>query len=321
LNEFRLIYYKILCYQPENIKLLKENFELLCLKDPGDDTLDFIEKAHVILAPLGFRFGKDKIDQAHNLKVIGSNTTGHPHINVPYAKSKGIKVVTLKEYGDFLRTITPTAELTWGLIIALTRNMFPAIESVLNGKWDRRPFGGHAMLSRMSLGIAGYGRLGKTVANYGKCFGMKVRYYDPYVIENDSGIEKVGSLEELVRFSDIVTIHIPLEPDMVNLFDRKLLSLFKKSSFIINTSRGELIDNEALLDCLEKNNIAGAALDVLNGEFDSEFGKIVQKHPLVQYARSHSNLILTPHIGGSTRDAWKETEAFTIRKIIEKINS
>jgi D-3-phosphoglycerate dehydrogenase len=309
-----LIYYPVLQYQPGNLRLLHDNFEVIELPNPDHDTPKILKRAEVILAPLGYFCGKEKIDSAPNLKVIGSNTTGHPHIDVVCAVKKGIKVVTLKGQYDFLKTITPTAELTWGLIIALIRNMFPSYKSVLDGNWDRRPFAGECMLSRMSLGVAGYGRLGKMVANYGKCFGMTVRYYDPFVSVHDDGIERVFSLKELVSTSDIVTIHIPHETETENLFGREVFSYFKKGSYFINTSRGELVDHEALLSFLKDATLAGAALDVFEDEFKSGF--TILEHPLWQYAREHDNLILTPHIGGSTVDAWRQTEEYTISLVL-----
>lgn len=316
-----LIYYQIHKYQPENLKFLSEKFEIIMLPDPGFDTPEILSQADVILAPLGYYLGKDKIDQAFKLKVIGSNTTGHPHIDVEYAQERGIKVITLKGQRDFLEKITPTAELTWGLIIALTRNMFPAYQSVLQGKWDRRQFGGHSMLSNMTLGIAGCGRLGSMTASYGRCFGMRVKYYDPFVSGNDLGAERVASLKELVQSSDIVTVHIPHEKATENLFNKEIFSHFRRGSYFINTSRGELVDHEALLECLTDGRLAGAALDVFEGEFEPEFGKNLKNHPLWQYAQSHDNLILTPHIGGSTVDAWRLTEEFTIKMIIDTLNN
>ena len=150
-----MIYYDILNYFPENIKLLEDNFHVVRLQDPSHDTKEILSQAEVILAPLGYYFAKEKIDMCQKLKCIGSNTTGHPHIDVAYANKKGIHVVTLKDHRDFLETITPTSELTWGLIIALTRNILPAFASVLNGNWSRWNFGGKRMLSRMSLGVTG----------------------------------------------------------------------------------------------------------------------------------------------------------------------
>ncbi|MDP2913208.1 MAG: NAD(P)-dependent oxidoreductase, partial [Candidatus Omnitrophota bacterium] len=290
-----IVYYEILKYQPENLRLLSDNFRIISLPDPNAGTLKILGQADVVLAPLGYYFGKEKIDLASKLKVIASNTTGHPHIDADYAGKKGVKVITLKKYKEFLQKITPTAELTWGLIIALTRNMITAYRSVLEGRWDRRPFGASSMLSRMNLGIAGYGRLGKMVGRYGRSFGMAVRYYDPFVSSATGGIKRVNSLRELIKSSDIVTIHIPHNPGTENLFDRKTFSGFKKGSYLINTSRGELIDHEALLKCLEDGTLAGAALDVFEGEFKSDFSGILKKHPLIKYAGKHANLIITPH--------------------------
>lgn len=314
-----LLYYDILHYSPENIELLNKNFRLISLPDPSQDTSEILNQANVILAPLGFYLGKEKMDQSPILKVIGSNTTGHPHIDVLYAKKKSVKVVTLKEHRDFLKTITSTAELTWGLIIALTRNIIPAFQSVLEGHWERWPFGGKRMLSRMSLGIVGLGRLGKMVASYGDCFDMEVRYFDPYVNESPPGMERIQTLEKLVQISDIVTIHIPHEPETENLFNREVFTKFKDGAFFINTSRGELVDQQALLDCLQSGKLAGVAIDVMEGEFKPGFKEKLLKKHLVRYAREHQNLIITPHIGGSSLDSWGLTQEFTIRKVIEAL--
>jgi phosphoglycerate dehydrogenase-like enzyme len=316
-----LLYYQILKYQPENLKLLYDHFNVISLPEPTYDTPSTLVQADIVLAPLGYYFGKDKIDQASKLKIIASNTTGNPHIDVGYARQKGIKVVTLKGENSFLEKITPTAEFTWGLIIALTRNMFPAYHSVLKGCWDRRPFGGPSMLSNMSLGIAGCGRLGSMVASYGRCFGMVVQYYDPFVSRNDLGAERTASLKELVQSCDIITVHIPHEKTTENLFNREIFSHFRKGSYFINTSRGELVDHQALLECLMDGRLAGAALDVLEGEFEPEFGHLLKNHPLWQYAQKHGNLILTPHIGGSTVDAWRLTEGFTIRMVLDVLKT
>lgn len=317
MSRFSVLYYHILKYQPENLKLLQENFDVIELPAPCCDSLDVLGKVDVILAPLGYYLGKDKIEQASKLKVIASNTTGHPHIDVISAREKGIEVITLKDYPEFLKTITPTAELTWGLIVALTRNVIPANKFVMEGKWDRRPFGGAAMLSRMSLGVAGLGRLGTMVASYGKCFGMTVRYYDPFVSNSQLGIARKESLEELVQVSDIITIHIPHLQETENMFNKNIFAHFKKGSYLINTSRGELVDHKALLECLLDGTLAGAAVDVFEGEFEPEFPKRLREHPLYQYAHEHSNLIITPHIGGSTVDAWSLTEEFTIKKVVD----
>ena len=252
------------------------------------------------------------IDACPRLRVIVSNTTGHPHIDIEYARERGVYVACLKFAQDFLRTITPTAELTWALLLALTRNVVPAFRAALDGRWNRRPFGAPAMLSSMSLGIVGHGRLGTMVARYGKAFGMVVRYYDPFVASSSEGAERVAKLETLVESSDVVTLHVPHEKTTENLVSRSVLARFKPRSYLINTARGELIDWVAVLEALETGHLAGAAFDVFEGEFDPGFGDTYPTHPVLQYARRHDNLILTPHIGGSTVDAWRRTEQWAI---------
>jgi len=311
-----LVYYQILSYQLENLQRLNKEFHVITLPDPSHDTSQILQQANVILAPLGYYFGKEKIDASPCLKIIGSNTTGHPHIDVDYADKKGIRVVTLKDQHDFLKTITSTAELTWGLILAVTRNIFPAYRDVLEGNWNRRPFGGSFMLSKKKLGVAGYGRLGKIVASYGSCFGMKVMYYDPFVHDGAADVVKARSLEQLVSSTDIVTIHIPHESETEGLFSEKIFAAFQRGSFLINTSRGELVDQNALVNCLNAGILAGAAVDVMEGEFSPGFDKDIRQNLLWQYAQNNDNLIITPHLGGSTIDAWRLTEAQTINRIL-----
>ncbi len=315
------LYYRILKYQPENLATLEWEFDLVTLDSPEQDSADLLARTEVLFAPLGYMVDAAKIDACPHLKVIVSNTTGHPHIDVEYACSKGVFVACLKFAQAFLKTITPTAELTWGLLLALTRNLVPAHEAVLGGLWDRRPFGGRAMLSSLSLGIVGHGRLGTMVARYGKAFGMKVRYYDPYVEVSSEGAERVSDLATLVEQSDVVTILVPHEKDTEGIFSADIFARFKPGSYLINTARGELIDWNAMLDSLRSGRLAGAALDVFDGEFVPGFAARFPSHPVLQYARDHGNLLLTPHIGGSTVDAWRLTEAHAISMALDHLRS
>jgi len=310
------LYYSILRYQPENRRRLDELFTVIELKDPSEDSGETLARAEVLFAPLGFQVDRKKIDEAKRLRVIASNTTGHPHIDVEYANSKGIAVACLKFAPEFLKTVTSTAELTWGLIVALTRNVVPAHRAALKGQWDRRPFGAPGMLSRMSLGVAGLGRLGSRVAGYGLAFGMRVRYFDRSEKSPDPRIERAETLEELVSASDVVTIHIPHEYETERMFDREVFARFKPGAYLVNTARGELLDWSALLDALKSGHLAGAALDVFEGEFAPGFAGTFSDHPFLEYARNHDNVILTPHIGGSTVDAWRMTEAHTIDMVV-----
>lgn len=306
------VYYRILQYQLENLEKLHRVFDVIELDSPSDDSADVLAKVEVLFAPLGYMVDQAKIDACPNLRVIVSNTTGHPHIDVDYARSKDIYVACLKFAQDFLQTITPTPELTWGLLIALVRKIIPAHQAALSGQWDRRPFGASAMLSSMSLGVVGHGRIGTSVARYGKAFGMRVRYFDPFVSTSSEGAERVDKLEELVQLSDVVAVMVPHEKETEGMFNRELFSYFKPGSYLVNTARGELIDWDSLLESLQSGHLAGAAMDVFEGEFIPGFQDTFSSHPVLEYARTHDNLILTPHIGGSTIDAWRLTEAHAI---------
>jgi phosphoglycerate dehydrogenase-like enzyme len=317
----KALYFDILNYHPDNLKRIGEHFDLVCFPNPSMVPGDVLPTVSVVFAPLGYFFGREFIDAAGNLEVIATNTTGTPHIDTVYARQKGIRVVSLAGQTRFLGKITPTAELTFGLIIALTRNIPAAFQSVKEGRWSRWDFGGPAMLSSMSLGIVGLGRLGKMVARYGASFGMSVSFYDPYVTTAYSKkLRRVHSLEDLVASSDIVTLHIPMEEKNRHIFNRAVFSKFKEKSYFVNTSRGEIVDSAALIESLKNGRLTGAALDVLDGEFDPEFGKRVLEHPLVEYARKNTNLILTPHIAGSTYDAWFLTQKYTIEMALKYIS-
>ncbi len=315
------LYYSVLKYQPENLATLRSEFTLITLDSPAQDSPEVFAEVEVLFAPLGYMVNAAKINACPRLKAIVSNTTGHPHIDVDYARAKGVFVACLKFAPEFLRRITPTAEHTWGLMLALLRNLVPAHRAALSGVWDRRPFGGRAMLSSLSLGIVGHGRLGAMVARYGNAFGMKVRYFDPFVEASSEGAERVSTLETLVAQSDVVTILVPHEKETEGMFSAAVFASFRPGSYLINTARGELIDWNALLEALQSGRLAGAALDVFDGEFTPGFTERFPHHPLLQYAREHDNLIVTPHIGGSTVDAWRLTEAHAIDMVLDHLRS
>ena len=305
------LYYSMLQYQPESLAALKLAFDVIVLETPKDDTPEILKQVHVLFAPLGFMVDKSKIDACPNLKVVASNTTGHPHIDVSYCRDKNIGVACLKFAQGFLDTITPTAELAFGMIIAVTRGILRAHHSALSGVWDRRPFGAPAMLSRMKLGVVGLGRLGAKVAAMARSAGMQIRYYDPNV--TSALYSSADSLHELAKWSDVLSIHVPHENETEGMISRDVLSALPRGGYLINTSRGELVDWRALQDLLESGHLAGAGIDVFEGEFDQDFQKKYLQHPFLEFARNHGNVLITPHIGGSTVDAWRETELQTIR--------
>jgi len=296
----------MLRYQPENLAFLREHFRLIELENPGEDREEVLHEVDLCFAPLGYYFSAGKMDNCPRLKAIATNTTGVPHIDMDAARVRGIKVFSLQEETEFLSTITPTAEHTIGLLLALLRRSPWAHNAVLAGEWNRRPFGAPRMLSRLSLGLIGCGRLGSMAGRYGLAFGMEVAFYDPYLPVPPMGMARCNTLEELVSSADVVSLHVHANAATHKMINRDLFLKFKPGSYLVNTARGELVDEAALLEMLTNGRLAGAALDVLDGEFTPGFQ--VAAHPLAAYARDHDNLLLTPHIGGSTVDAWRETE-------------
>ena len=158
----KVIYYECLKYQNKSIDLLNEKFDLYVLKKPSLTDYKTLNDVEAIFCPLGYSFNKERLKKYNKLKALGSNTTGHPHIDISFCKKKRIKVITLKNKKKFLKKVTATPELTFGLIIMITRNIIPASKSVLTGNWSRWNFGGLKMLSSMKLGIVGLGRTDDT---------------------------------------------------------------------------------------------------------------------------------------------------------------
>jgi len=295
----KLAYFNKLHWHTRNFAVLAQHFYVVSFCTP--DRRDLVG-FDVILAPLDYYWDENLLGGT-GVKLIASNTTSDQHIDVDWCERQGIKVLTL-EGKSVLQDVSATAELTMGLIIALTRNVFPAKESVSWNEWSRWEFGGKRMLRNMTLGVIGYGRLGRMVANYARAFGMKVLWHDKDIYGD--------SFEKVVGNSDVVTAHIPLTGNERFFSD---FSQFKDGAYFVNTSRGEIVDDQALVAALNSSKLAGAAVDVLSGEFEEMFD--VSIHPLVKYAREHDNLIITPHIGGSTEDAWYITQETIVENILE----
>jgi phosphoglycerate dehydrogenase-like enzyme len=306
----RALYYSILSYQPENLALLEQVFDVTILPDPRSDTPEHLAEVNVLFAPLGFPVTAARMDACPRLRAIVSNTTGVPHIDMQAASCRGITVCALHNEQAFLDTITPTAEHTFGLMLASWRRIPAAHGAATAGRWDRRPWGAPRMFSRMRLGIVGFGRLGRKVAAIGKAMGMQVQYYDPNVPGGSN------SLMELARGSDILSLHALANDSTRGLVSREILEALPSGALVVNTARGELLDTDALLDLLESGHIYAAALDTIEGEYDSDFTSRFSSSRLATYARTHDNLVLTPHIGGSTVDAWRETQRFVIVKAV-----
>lgn len=249
---------------------------------------------------------REVIEAAPRLKAIGRSGVGLDNIDLQAAKERGIKVVNAPE------SLTQSVvELATGFMIALSRKLCRADRTMKEGKWLKTELIGNE-LSGKTLGVLGFGRIGRGVARVARAIGMKVIAYDVIPIDEKTkqelGVEQV-SLEDLLRSSDVVTIHVPGGESTKHLINYERLKLMKRTAFIINTSRGNVIKEDDLVRALREGVIAGAALDVFEVE-----------PPTNRELLSLENVVLTPHIGGETYEAQKLATTLTISRLIEALS-
>ncbi len=264
-----------------------------------------------IISRLKFKWDKELLSSAPKVKFIATATTGLDHIDLNFCASRGIKILSLKSETEFLRSIPATAELTWGLLLCLTRQIPAALKSTLNGQWNRDEFKGRDLANK-TIGICGLGRIGEKIARYAQAFSMRVQAYDPYRPDWVNGVKKIDSLSDFLSTSQILTLHIPLDEKNKNFIGAKEIAQLPPKSFLINTSRGQILDETACVNALKSGHLAGAALDVLSDE--TEYSRPLFAN-LREYAELHPHLIISPHIGGASFDSMAATEIFIAKKI------
>lgn len=272
-------------------------------------------KYDAIFTRLGLMMDQKAIGLQSNLRFIVTPTTGLNHIDVEAAGAAGVQVVSLKGETVFLESIKSTAEHTWGLLLSLIRHIPAAHDHVVHGGWDRGLFLSDE-LDRKTLGIIGYGRLGKMVARYGIAFGMRVKVYDadPGISSEMDEIEMVA-IETLLSTADYVILMISWSKEHESFMDGHKFAQMKKGAYFINTARGELVSEEALLDALHSGRLKGAALDVLHD--DSSWPvKSQGSAGLLNYAKANPNLLITPHMGGYGQESIWRTRKFVTQKFI-----
>lgn len=248
-------------------------------------------------------------------RILATPVTGLDHIDLDLCDRLGIRVISLRGEVEFLRNVRATAELTVALLLALWRQIIPAAASVSRGQWNRDLFRGHELFGK-SAGIVGLGRLGTIVAGYLRAFGMNVIAYDPRANFDHAAATRVESLAELLRQSDVVSLHVPYNESTRHLIASAEFAQMRRDAVLVNTSRGGVIDDAALLAALQSGQLAGAALDVLDGE-----PNITAENPLVAYSQSHDNLLIVPHIGGNTHESFEKTEVFLAGRVIEALRT
>ena len=267
----------------------------------------------VLDAYMGVRFTAERLAKAENLQLFVTATTGADHIDAAFLAEREIPLLTLKGQDQVLRNITPAAEHSWALLLACARGLLGAADHVKSGGWDRNQFPG-VMLRGRTLGVIGCGRLGTWMSRYASAFGMNCLGYDPFVDPWPETIQK-SDLPELLGASDFVTIHVHFTEETRGLLGPQEFAQMKQGAVLINTSRGQLIDEPSLLAALKEGRLAGAGLDVLTNEPD------VTGDPLVEYAKTNPRVVITPHIGGFSPDALDYVLSFCCERITANLKA
>ena len=270
-----------------------------------EELLSIVKDYQVILVRSRTKITREVIQAASNAKIIARAGVSLDNIEVTAAEEKGIRVVNAPE-----AAINAVSELTVGNMISLARSIPLADSEMKRGKWIKKDLMG-TELSGKYLGIVGVGNIGRNVGRIAKGLRMNLIGYDPYPIDRDY-VKEVGlivtDLNTLIQSADFITCHVPLLEETKHLFNAELLSNMKSTAYLINASRGGVIDESALYNALCNGSIAGAALDV----FETE-------PPLNNLLIGLPNVICTPHIAAQTKEAQALTSIVIAEKIIQII--
>jgi D-3-phosphoglycerate dehydrogenase / 2-oxoglutarate reductase len=303
-------------FSPEAAEILQQIGNVTLADLDRRELLEAVSLADVLWIRLRHQIDAEVMNRAARLKFILSPTTGLNHIDAEEAERRGIRIFSLRGEAKFLENVRATAELTVLLTLALLRQLSAATTHVLNGQWNRELFKGYE-LSGKTIGVIGYGRLGRLVARYFNAFDACILAADPKLQNGTDEVATLLPVQEVLQASDIVTLHVDLTPATRRFFGKTHFEAMKNGAYFINTARGQLVDEEALLKALTSGRITGAALDVLTGEDPSGMAT----HPLVAYARHHRNLLITPHLGGCTFESMEKTEVFLANRFLDNFNT
>ncbi|MEM3737386.1 MAG: D-2-hydroxyacid dehydrogenase [Candidatus Bathyarchaeia archaeon] len=290
----------------EGINLLREaGFEVDVKLDHTPETLkEAVKDYDAVIVRSRTKITKEIIAAMDRTKVVARAGVGLDNIDVQAAKEKGLKVINSPE-----AVSQATAELSLALLFSLIRQIPYANLCIKGGEWPKSKIMGRELKGK-TLGIIGFGRVGYIVAKVAKAIGMRVIAYD--VVDKEAqmkelGVEKV-TLEELLKDSDVISLHATLTPQSRHLIGRRELSMVKRGAILVNTARGSLVDEEALKEALTSGQLAGAAIDVCEVEPP-------QKFDLLRLP----NVVCTPHIGAQTEEAQKHASLIIAKKVIEEL--
>ena len=268
------------------VDLLRERFDVDV--DPNGDLGERIGDYEAIVIRSATKLDRELIERADRLKVIGRAGVGVDNVDVEAATRRGIVVANAPE-----STVISAAEHTIGLLLALSRNIAQAHAALKDGRWERSAHGGIELAGK-TLGVLGFGRIGQQVARRALGLEMRVIANDPFVAKErfrELGVERAESADDLLEAVDFLTLHLPLTAETTDYLDAEAFARMRDGVRLVNAARGELVDEQALLDALRSGKVGAAALDVFSAEPYSG--------PLLEL----DNVVVTPHLAASTEEA------------------
>lgn len=300
---------------PHILDRLREVAQVEIIEPTRDNLLRHIGGQDAYLASLHVRLDEAIIARADRLRLVATPSTGLDHLDGTELARRGIEVISVREEYELLDRVTATAEMAWCLLLAAVRQLPHAHGAVGRGEWSRDAFRGR-QLSGLTLGVLGVGRLGTMVARYGQAFGMRVLGCDTDPRRRLDFVEYVD-LPTLLRDSDVISIHVHLTDDNRGLLDADAFATMKDGVVIVNTSRGAIIDEAAMVDAIERGKVGGAGLDVVDGEWRED----LDRHPLVALSRENPRVVISPHLGGVTYESQEMVYRFTANRVAEKLET
>lgn len=290
---------------PKAMNMLEESglFEVTQEHLDKEELLKIIPDIEFLVVRSATKVTADILKAGTKLKVVGRAGVGLDNVDVSTAKELGIRV-----YNTPGANAISVAELTIGLLIALMRHIPRGTNGLKEGKWEKKKLKGHEIYGK-TLGLIGFGAIGREVAKRALAFGMHVVAFDPYVENTDSDVELTKSVDDVLSKADVVSLHVPLTPRTLHILGEKEIEKMKDGAVIINAARGGVLDEQALYDALIAGKLAGAALDVFEVE------------PPVDELRRKllglPNVVATPHIGASTYEGQERVGIEMAKKLIE----
>lgn len=308
----RILIAEPLDFSAEAVRLLQAAAEVTLQPTDRAGLSAALADYDVVWFRLAHRIDRELLAGPLRCRILAVPVTGLDHIDLEACAERGIRVVSLRGETTFLEQVRGTAELTIALALALLRRIPAAAEHARAGGWNRDAFRGRELYGH-TAGLVGVGRLGRIVAGYFRAFGMEVLGFDPRPDFPHDAARRVDSLGELMRQSDVVSVHVTYESATRHLIGRQELAAMRPSAILVNTSRGGIVDEPALVEAIETGAMAGAALDVLDGEPHTA------DNPLVRLSRRTDRVLIVPHVGGNTLESFKKTECFLAARVLDAL--